>query len=74
MAVLTSESDVEPFLNRETVESDLLKLSKNELLLISDGRQKNIINRILLGFSAKDEKNSENGSLLKQQLTVKKVV
>ena len=36
MAVLTSEQDVEPFLNRETVASDLLNLRKDELLLISD--------------------------------------
>ena len=36
MAVLTSEQDVEPFLNRETVVSDLLNLRKDELLLISD--------------------------------------
>ena len=36
MAVLTSEQDVEPFLNRETVVSDLPNLRKDELLLISD--------------------------------------
>ena len=77
MAVLTSESDVEPFLNHETVESDLLKLSKNELLLISDyheldftraDRKIHILSGIqnFFGFSAKDEnveRDSENGSL-----------
>ena len=36
MAVLTSKQDVEPFLNRETVVSDLPNLRKDELLLISD--------------------------------------
>ena len=36
MAVLTSEQDVEPFLNGETVVSDLPNLRKDELLLISD--------------------------------------
>ena len=36
MAVLTSEQDVESFLNRETVVSDLSNLCKDELLLISD--------------------------------------
>ena len=36
MAVLTSEQDVESFLNRETVASDLPNLRKDELLLISD--------------------------------------
>ena len=36
MAVVTSEQDVEPFLNRETVASDLLNLRIDELLLISD--------------------------------------
>ena len=36
MAVLTSEQDVGPFLNRETVVSDLPNLRKDELLLISD--------------------------------------
>ena len=36
MAVLTSEQDIEPFLNRETIASDLLNLRKDELLLISD--------------------------------------
>ena len=36
MAVLTSEQDVESFLNRETVVSDLSNLCKDDLLLISD--------------------------------------
>ena len=36
MAVLTSEQDVESFLNRDTVVSDLSYLCKDELLLISD--------------------------------------
>ena len=35
MAVLTSITDVQPFLNRETVESDLDGLQKSELLLIA---------------------------------------
>ena len=77
MAVLTSESDVEAFLNRETVEEDLLKLSKSELLLISDyhkleftraDRKAHILSGIqsLLGFSVKGEnveQDIENGSL-----------
>ena len=41
MAVLTSKQDVEPFLNRETVASDLLNLRKDELLLISDSLELN---------------------------------
>ena len=36
MAVLTSEQDVESFLNRETVAIALPNLRKDELLLISD--------------------------------------
>ena len=76
MAVLTSESDVETFLNRETVESDLLKLSKSELLLISDYHELNftradrkihILSGIqnLLGFKTKGEVeyDSESGGL-----------
>ena len=35
MAVLTSITDVQPFLNRETVETDLDGLQKSELLLIA---------------------------------------
>ena len=36
MAVLTSVEDVQPFLNRETVELDLERLQKSELLLIAE--------------------------------------
>ena len=35
MAVITSIDDVQPFLNRDFVESDLGKLQKSELLLIA---------------------------------------
>ena len=43
MAVLTSEQDVESFLNRETVVSDLSNLCKDDLLLISDHFELNFI-------------------------------
>ena len=36
MAVITSIDDVQPFLNRDFVESDLGKLQKSELLLIAE--------------------------------------
>ena len=36
MAVLTSIEDVQPFLNRPTIESDLENLQKSELLLIAE--------------------------------------
>ena len=66
MAVLTSEQDIEPFLNRETVVSDLPNLRKDELLLISDhfelnftkaSKKADILAAVqdLLGVSQKEE-------------------
>ena len=72
MAVLTSEQDVEPFLNRETVASDLLNLRKDELLLISEhfelnftkaSKKADILAAVqdLLGLSKKDEAEEVEG-------------
>ena len=72
MAVLTSEQDVEPFLNRETVVSDLPNLRKDELLLISDhfelnftkaSKKADILAAVqdLLGLSKKDEAEEVEG-------------
>ena len=72
MAVLTSEQDVESFLNRETVVSDLPNLRKDELLLISDHFELNFTKaskkpdilaamQDLIGVSQKEEAEEVEG-------------
>ena len=72
MAVLTSEQDVESFLNRETVVSDLSNLCKDELLLISDhfelnftkaSKKADILAAVqdLIGVSQKEEAEEVEG-------------
>ena len=72
MAVLTSEQDVESFLNRETVVSGLSNLCKGELLLISDhfelnftkaSKKADILAAVqdLIGVSQKEEAEEVEG-------------
>ena len=79
MAVLTSEQDVEPFLNRETVASDLLNLHKDELLLISDylelnftkaSKKADILAAVLVSIGKK-EKESMKGRKKRKKESMK---